>query len=76
VTEDEIRQKLKDLGMEPGKWSKRPETGPRVPKLLQEQADVIVRVRDEVLVPQTEKYKVQIQTLNEKIARLKHGGGR
>jgi hypothetical protein len=74
LTEEQIREQMKAAGIDPGKWGEMGGGGPRTPKFALRLAHNLARVRG-VLESAVEAKQSEVQSLEEKLLRLKHGGG-
>jgi len=69
----DIKEQLRQLGLEPGKWAATAE-GSRLPPIIHKQKALLETVVD-AFQEQINRDRAQIAQLQETVERLKHGGG-
>lgn len=73
ITLDQMRARLKELGIPVDGWTQTKD-GPMDSPLINRQREALVQIRD-VLQQQVESDKALLAELHEKKNRLQHGGG-
>lgn len=71
--DDDLRKQLERLGIKPGSWKDNP-GGPAKSAFLDKQVAILAKIRD-LLQAQLNKDVAEVAELQEKVDRLKHGGG-
>jgi len=71
---DELRARLKSLGIPVGEWTATEEQRNVVPPTIQRQKDALVKMEG-ILVRQMEEDQKKVADLHATLQRLKHGGG-
>lgn len=76
MTPDELKKKLRDLGIDPDQpaWAKSKAANLGQLPVIQKQREAFAKVR-ELLQAQVQSDEAQIASLREQLARLKRGGG-
>lgn len=76
MTPDELKQKLRDLGIDPDQpsWVKSKAVDLSQLPIIQQQRDALAKVK-ELLQAQVQSDEAQIHALQEQMARRKRGGG-
>lgn len=76
MTPDELKQKLRDLGLDPDQpaWAKSKAVDLNQLPLIQKQREALSKVK-ELLQAQVQSDEEQIRSLQEQMARRKRGGG-
>lgn len=71
---DEIRARLKSLGIPVGEWTATEEQHNVVPPAIQRQKEALGKM-EAILVRQMEEDQKKVADLHATLQRLKHGGG-
>lgn len=74
MTEEEMREKLNDMGIDSEEWSSMGGGSPRHPAFVLRMAGNAQKLKS-MLEQQVGLKQAEIQTLQEKLIRLKYGGG-
>jgi hypothetical protein len=72
-TVNDLKQKLKEAGLDSGGWTENP-GGPRTSPLLARQGELLKQL-ESLIKLQIEKDRAQMSDLHLKLSKLKHGGG-
>ena len=74
MTEEEVRAKLKEMGIDPNQWAEMGGGEPRHPAFVLRMAGNATKLK-ELLEAQVGQKQAEVRLLQEKLARLKYGGG-
>ena len=73
MTPDEIRAKIKELGLEQGAWGATPTLEGR-PAFMNQQMDLFLQLRT-LLEAEEQKMQAELQGARETLVRMTRGGG-
>lgn len=74
MTEEEFQQRVKDAGAETGQWGAHGGGKPKTPAFVSQQVGNLTKLRD-LLEKVSEGKQQEVLRLQERLHRLKYGGG-